>query len=507
VAAVIERAPDSYYREVNVLGTERLLEAAARQGVRRFVHTSTVGVHGHVEHPPADETAPFAPGDIYQATKAEAEALALDFHRRRGVPVAVVRPGAIYGPGETRFLKLFRAIARGRYAIVGTGRTFYHPVYIDDLVSGFLLALDRPEAVGQSFLLCGPSYASQADLAALIAKHTGGRVLPFRIPARPIQWAGDLVEAICVLSASSRPAPSSGGLLDQEPGVHDREGAPPARVLAEGGPRRGHRPHGGGVPGGRVAVKPRLALALVTLALVASTLTLDLPRASTREFWGDGATYYAMAWSLARDRDLRFDAGDLSRVRAEYPNGPQGLFLKRTSGGLTVDAAAGFPWIRRVRPDEGRLYFAKAFAHPLVVAPLVWLLGTRGLTLANGLLLAAALWLACFILQRRGMGPWAALATAAALLLLTVTPVYLVWPTPEILGLALITAGLASWAAGRPLLAAFFFGGRIPEAAQRPHGRALARALPREGEVAGRRRLGESVRRGVVPALTAASLG
>ena len=200
VAAVYRTAghPDSYYREVNVVGTERLLEAAARTGVRRFVHTSTVGVHGHVDRPPADESAPFAPGDIYQATKAEAERLALDFHRRRGVPVAVVRPGAIYGPGETRLLKLFRAVARGRYAIVGTGRTFYHPVFIDDLVDGFLLALDRPEAVGESFLVCGPSYVSQADLAALVAKHTGGRVLPFRIPARPIQWAGDLVEAICV---------------------------------------------------------------------------------------------------------------------------------------------------------------------------------------------------------------------------------------------------------------------------------------------------------------------
>jgi nucleoside-diphosphate-sugar epimerase len=199
-AAVYRTAghPDSWYREVNVLGSERLLEAAARHGVRRFVHTSTVGVHGHVEHPPADETAPLAPGDVYQATKAEAETLAFEYHRKRGVPVAVVRPGAIYGPGETRLLKLFRAIARGRYAVVGSGRTFYHPVYIDDLVAGFLLALDRPEAVGEAFLVCGPRYASQDELAALIARHTGGRVLPFRIPARPIQWAGDLVEAVCV---------------------------------------------------------------------------------------------------------------------------------------------------------------------------------------------------------------------------------------------------------------------------------------------------------------------
>jgi dihydroflavonol-4-reductase len=200
VAAVYRTAghSDDYYREVNVRGTERLLEAAARHGVSRFVHTSTVGVHGHVEQPPADETAPLAPGDIYQQTKAEAEALALGYHRTRGVPVTVVRPGAIYGPGETRLLKLFRAIARGRYAIVGSGRTFYHPVFIDDLVAGFLLALERPEAVGEAFLICGPSYVSQLELAALVAKHTGGRVLPFRIPARPIQWAGDVVEAICV---------------------------------------------------------------------------------------------------------------------------------------------------------------------------------------------------------------------------------------------------------------------------------------------------------------------
>jgi nucleoside-diphosphate-sugar epimerase len=200
VAAVYRTAghPDSYYRDVNVGGTERLLEAAARAGLSRFVHTSTVGVHGHVEHPPADETAPFAPGDIYQRTKAEAEALALEFGRKRGLPVTVVRPGAIYGPGETRLLKLFRAIARGRYAIVGSGKPFYHPVYIDDLVEGFLLALEKTEAVGEAFILAGPRYVSQTELAALIARHTGGRVLPFRVPVWPLWTAGALGEALCV---------------------------------------------------------------------------------------------------------------------------------------------------------------------------------------------------------------------------------------------------------------------------------------------------------------------
>jgi dihydroflavonol-4-reductase len=199
-AAVYRTAghPDSYYRDVNVGGTERLLEAAARAGVGRVVHTSTVGVHGHVRHPPADESAPFEPGDIYQETKAEAEVLALRFHRDRGLPVVVVRPGAIYGPGETRLLKLFRAIARGRYAIVGSGRPHYHLVCIDDLLDGYERALSHPAAPGEAFIMAGPRSLSQADLAATIARHTGGRILPFRIPAAPIQVAGDLCEALCV---------------------------------------------------------------------------------------------------------------------------------------------------------------------------------------------------------------------------------------------------------------------------------------------------------------------
>jgi hypothetical protein len=253
-------------------------------------------------------------------------------------------------------------------------------------------------------------------------------------------------------------------------------------------------------------------LALVTAALVAGTVAVDLPRSSGREYWGDAATYHAMAWSLARDLDLRFEAADLARARQEYPGGPQGVFLKRASGGLTLDPAAGFPWLRRVRPEEGRLYYAKAFVHPLVAAPLVAVLGTRGLLLANGLALSAALWLAFGVLRRRGLGPWPALAVAVGLFLLTIVPVYLVWTTPEVLGFALVTAALAAWAAGRPLLGAALLGvaGYMkPPNVLMAAPLLLEPLLPAAGGLLGPgllRRLGESLRRGVVLALVAASL-
>ncbi|MBK5256763.1 MAG: NAD-dependent epimerase/dehydratase family protein [Vicinamibacteria bacterium] len=200
VAAVYRTAghPDDYYRKVNVEGTQKLLEAAGQAGVKRFVHTSTVGVHGHVESRLADEDAPIAPSDIYQESKAEAEVRAREFGRSQGLPVTIVRPAAIYGPGETRLLKIFRSISRGRYAVVGTGTPHYHLVYIDDLVAGFLLALDRREAANETFILAGPRSLSQDDLAREVAKATGGSVWPFHVPAWPIQRLGDLVEALCV---------------------------------------------------------------------------------------------------------------------------------------------------------------------------------------------------------------------------------------------------------------------------------------------------------------------
>jgi len=161
------------YRAVNVGGTQSLLEAALAAGVRRFVHCSTAGVHGHVVRPPANEDAPLAPGDVYQRTKLEAEQLAAAFGRARPLEVVIVRPIGIYGPGDTRFLKMFRGLARGRFPMLGRGRVFYHLTYIDDLVDGFRLCGEHPAAAGRTYILGGAAYTTLAELVALVAHEVG----------------------------------------------------------------------------------------------------------------------------------------------------------------------------------------------------------------------------------------------------------------------------------------------------------------------------------------------
>jgi dihydroflavonol-4-reductase len=186
------------YTRVNVDGTRHVLDAALGAGARRVVHCSTGGVHGHIEHPPANEDAPLAPGDVYQRTKLEAEQLVAAFGASRGLEIVVARPIGIYGPGDLRFLKMFRGLARGRFPMLGRGEVFYHLTYIDDLVRGFQLCGEVPRAAGRTYMLAGPEYTTLNELVSLVASEL--RVTPPKVkwPIWPVWLAGALCEAACV---------------------------------------------------------------------------------------------------------------------------------------------------------------------------------------------------------------------------------------------------------------------------------------------------------------------
>ena len=189
--------PDSTFWEINVGGPKNMLEASLENGVERFIHCSTVGVLSHISNPPADETYPYSPGDIYQETKTEGEKLALKFFREEGLPGAVIRPAMIYGPGDTRILKLFKLIANRKFIMLGTGKTLAHFVYIDDLIDGFELCAEKSSALGEVYIIAGQEPITLNELVALIAKELNVPVPKLHLPVRPFQVLGSLCEAIC----------------------------------------------------------------------------------------------------------------------------------------------------------------------------------------------------------------------------------------------------------------------------------------------------------------------
>ena len=135
------------FHAANVRATENLLRRAREAGVGKLVHVSTPSIYFDYRHRlDLTETSPLParPANAYAATKLAAERLALAA-AAAGLPVIVLRPRAIFGPGDTTiFPRLLRAARAGRLPIIGDGRTLADLTYIDDAAEAVACALAAP---------------------------------------------------------------------------------------------------------------------------------------------------------------------------------------------------------------------------------------------------------------------------------------------------------------------------------------------------------------------------
>jgi len=182
---------------VNAQGTHNLLEAARQAGVQRFVHCSTIGVHGDIKQPPANEETPYAPGDHYQASKVEGERLALHCMREGRLPLVVFRPGGIYGPRDLRFLKLIKAIQRGWFMMLGSGKLMYQMIYIADLIDGILLCGTKEQALGNVYILTGQEPTTLNRLVEVIADVLDVPAARRHFPVTPVYLVSFCCELLC----------------------------------------------------------------------------------------------------------------------------------------------------------------------------------------------------------------------------------------------------------------------------------------------------------------------
>lgn len=176
--------PDEYFYRVNVEATRVLLDACVQAGVRRFVYGSTIGVYGAAGGAALNEESAAAPMNIYGITKLAAEAVVKSYGDR--LDTTIIRISETYGPGDRRLLKLFQAAERGVFAIVGNGLNLRQPIHVSDLIGGLLVALQHPAAIGQTFLLAGPTPLSTREMIASVAATLGRRVWTPRIPVWPL---------------------------------------------------------------------------------------------------------------------------------------------------------------------------------------------------------------------------------------------------------------------------------------------------------------------------------
>ena len=146
---------ESEYWDINVHSLPALLELARRSGVQRFVHCSSVGTFGNLSQWPANEESLCRPQSIYGETKLAGEDAVLKFYERTGFPVVIIRPAWVYGPGCPRTRKLYRALAKRRFLMIGKGENMRHPIFISDMLAAFALAMKSEGAIGELLIIAG----------------------------------------------------------------------------------------------------------------------------------------------------------------------------------------------------------------------------------------------------------------------------------------------------------------------------------------------------------------
>lgn len=183
VAGKIKAPSLQEYMEANRQGTKNLLEAVCEVSpdLQRFVYVSSLaaGGPGPTDRPVTEDDPP-RPVTPYGASKLAGEKETLAFADR--LSVALVRPPAVYGPGDTQVLGFFRTVCWHLKPYFGAPTAQVRLVYVDDLVEGLILAAEHQQAIGQVFYIAEDQNRTWLELESIIAREAGVWAVPVRIP-------------------------------------------------------------------------------------------------------------------------------------------------------------------------------------------------------------------------------------------------------------------------------------------------------------------------------------
>jgi len=199
------------YHEINVTGTKNVMEAAIETDISKIVHVSTIAVYGDAAWPVTEESETGSRCfSEYARTKREGDLLVWDLHRQGRLPVVVVYPGGVLGPGDPK--------ASGRYignllggkmpAQVFTGSEFPW-VHVEDVAEAILRALETDGNIGERYILVAENLTF-GEINDMLSEISGRKLPGLRMPdtltmlmARFLTWTADLTGKPPVLDMST----------------------------------------------------------------------------------------------------------------------------------------------------------------------------------------------------------------------------------------------------------------------------------------------------------------
>jgi nucleoside-diphosphate-sugar epimerase len=213
LAGIRRAATRDEFMRVNAEGTRNVCEAMLRAGGKaRLVLCGSLAASGpsSAGHPHVEED-PFHPAEWYGESKAEAERITLSYADR--LPVTVIRPPRILGPGDHENLTFFKLIKRGIRLEIGGGPRPLTLVDVEDVVDLLLVLADRPEALGQAFFVAGAQALTMEQLQDIGARELG--VSPRTVKLSPWMLKGLAAAADVVTQTTGRKLPLNRKLARQ----------------------------------------------------------------------------------------------------------------------------------------------------------------------------------------------------------------------------------------------------------------------------------------------------
>jgi nucleoside-diphosphate-sugar epimerase len=159
---------------INMDGTRNVLELMKELGIKKGVYTSSLAVNSNTKGMLVDETYHYEGPHIshYDFTKAEAHKIALDF-MKKGLPLVVVMPGLIYGPGDTSSVRTtLIQYLKGKLPMIPR-KTAYSWAHVEDIAQAHYLAMEKG-TVGEKYIVAGPTH-SLVDAIGIAHRITGKR--------------------------------------------------------------------------------------------------------------------------------------------------------------------------------------------------------------------------------------------------------------------------------------------------------------------------------------------
>ncbi|NOZ24860.1 MAG: NAD(P)-dependent oxidoreductase [Nitrospirae bacterium] len=181
LAGLTKAVEDGEFFEVNVKGTENIVNALMERGSRlkRFVFLSSLAAVGpSVNGTPVTESTEPHPVSSYGKSKLEAENIVYGVKEK--IPVTIIRPPAVYGPRDRDFHILFKMIKRG--ILPYWGKMSYSLVYVDDLINGILFSMTKESAEGKIYFISDSNVYTNDDIAVEIARILDRPFTRLRVP-------------------------------------------------------------------------------------------------------------------------------------------------------------------------------------------------------------------------------------------------------------------------------------------------------------------------------------